>query len=107
MKLVKIAIKEPNKPWAVREVVDVLESYQKIVSGYIECFWNKDRLSFFCNEDGKFMDLKFNFRFGHDFIMGTAFMARVDRFGEFTDLTKDDIRFMDELNLKGFDYALE
>ena len=107
MKTVQIAVKEPNRPWVYREVVDVLGSYQKLVGGYIECFWSKNRISFFCNEDGKFMDLKYNFRFGRDFIMGTVFAARIDRFGEFTDLTHDDRNFIEQLNLKGFDYALQ
>lgn len=106
-KFVRIATKEPGKPWEFREVVDVLDSYQKIVNGWIECFWSKDRLSFFCNEDGKFLDLKFNFRFGHDFIMGTVFAARIDRYGEFTNLTDDDYEFIKQLNLRGFDYALQ
>lgn len=107
MKIVTIAVKEPRKPWEIRNVSDELETYQKIVGGYIECFWNKERLSFFCNEDGKFLDLKFNFRFGvHDFIMGSVFAARVDTEGDFIDLTNDDIKFIDELNKGGFDNAL-
>lgn len=105
---VRIAVKEPKKPWTFCDVVDVLDTYQKLVGGYIECFWSKNQISFFCNEDGKFMDLKYNFRFGnHDFIMGTVFAARIDRYGEFTSLTDDDYEFFKQLNEKGFDYALQ
>ena len=91
MRTIKIAVKEPNKGWTIRDVEDALPTYQKIVGGYIEGFYTMGGVSFFCNEDGKFQDLKFNFRFYGDWIMGTVFAVRSDEEGEFVSIEEEDL----------------
>lgn len=92
MKKVLIAIKEPGKPWEPKEVEDTLESYQRIVGGYIEHFYTApDGLELFCNEEGKLKNLKFNFRFGRDFIFGTVFACRSNEDGEMCSLMEKDL----------------
>lgn len=94
MKTVRIAMKEPGKAWESREVEDTLPAYQKIVGGYIEHFWDMKGLSLFCNENGKFEDLKFNFRFFSDQIFGTVFAVRSDEDGEFQPVTDADLEYL-------------
>lgn len=97
MKKIRVAVKEPRKNWAIREVEDALPSYQKIVGGYIEGFYSSKGLSFFCNEEGKFMDLKFNFRFGRDHIFGTVFAVRSNEAGEFVSINDDDLEICERM----------
>lgn len=94
MKTIRIAVKEPGKDWFIHEVEDALPVYQKIVGGYIENFWTENGLSFFCNEEGKFLDLKFNFRFFSDQIFGTVFAVRSDDEGEFVSITDEDLEYL-------------
>lgn len=96
--IVKIAVKEPGKRWEIRKVENSLSEYQKIVGGYIEHFYTHGDYAFFCNENGKFMDLKFNFRFRDDFIMGTVFAARSDNEGEFITFDEKDELYFEMLN---------
>lgn len=93
--MIKIAVKEPGKAWEIREVEDTLETYQGIVGGYIECFRNIGKIAFFCNENGKFMDMEPNIYVHslNDTIMGTIFAARYDDEGEFVTLTDEDEQF--------------
>lgn len=93
MKTITIAVKEPGKEWTLREVEDTLPTYQKIVGGLIESFWmDKNGLIFFCNEEGKFLDLKFNFRFFDDQIFGPVFAVRSDSEGEFCSVSEEDLQ---------------
>ena len=91
MKMIRIAVKEPHKDWVIREVKDALPTYQKIVGGYIEGFYNLSGVSFFCNEEGKFKDLKFNFKFFGDWIMGNVFAVRSNEDGEFVSIEDEDL----------------
>ena len=103
MKTIRIAVKEPQKKWTIREVEDALPTYQKIVGGYIEGFYRAKGVNFFCNEEGKFKDLKFNFKFFSDWIMGTVFAVRSDEEGEFISIEDDDLEIcknVSEGNLK-------
>lgn len=103
MKTIRIAVKEPQKKWTIREVEDALPTYQKIVGGYIEGFYRAGGVNFFCNEEGKFKDLKFNFKFFNDWIMGTVFAVRSDEEGEFVSIEDADIEIcknVSEGNLK-------
>ena len=92
MKTIKIAVKEPGKAWQIREVEDALPTYQKIVGGYIEYFKSVGDIVFFCNENGKLMNLEPNVYVPelNDEIMGTIFAVRADDEGEFQSLTEDD-----------------
>ena len=94
-KKITILIKEPGQAWHPAEVEDTLETYQKIVGGYIEGFFTNYRgLHFFCNEEGKLLDLKPNIFCGDDLIVGTIFAVRSDDEGEFASVTQEDIEEM-------------
>lgn len=90
---ITILIKEPGREWHPAEVEDTLETYQKIVGGYIEGFYtNYKGLHFFCNEEGKLRDdCKPNIICGNDLICGTIFAVRDDEEGEFAPITAEDI----------------
>ena len=92
MKKITIAVKEPGKAWHTAEVEDALPTYQQIVGGYIEHFKSIGMIAFFCNENGKFMDLEPNIYVPelNDIVMGTIFAVRSDDAGEFISLTKED-----------------
>lgn len=98
MKTIRVAVKEPLRDWKIREVEDALPSYQKIVGGYIEGFYRAGDLCFFCNEEGKFKDLHYNFRFGHDHIFGTVFAVRADEEGEFVSVEDSDLEICREFS---------
>ena len=91
---ITIAVKAPKKNWERREVENTLESFQEIVGGYIEgYFTNIYGVHFFCNEEGKFLNLEPNLRFCGDIICGTVFAVRSDDEGEFVSLTDEDLDY--------------
>ena len=91
-KKITIAVKEPAKAWRIVEAEDTLQTYQKIVGGYIEGFYtNYQGIHFFCNEEGKLQGLAPNIMCGGDMIVGSIFAVRDDGEGEFASLTQEDI----------------
>ena len=91
---ITIAVKEPGEPWEIREVEDELKTYQDIVGGYIEEFRKVKDVCFFCNEEGKLLNLRPNIMVrGGDLIVGTIFAVKVDDEGEFVSLTDNDLWF--------------
>ena len=69
--MIKILFKEPNKKPIIKEVGDTLETWQKLVEGYIEVVPFKNCL-LIINEEGKFQGLEPNFNYGRDVIVGNA-----------------------------------
>lgn len=93
--VIKVVIVEPKKPARVELIPNALETFQKIVDGYIECV-REDGFDIIINEEGKLMDLEPNFViYGGDYIAGTAIFAGVDYSeGEFKSLTDDQVNFI-------------
>ena len=91
-----IAKLEPKRELEIIEIDGSLESMQDVVGGYIEIVpWVKG-LVLVVNEEGKLLGLDYNFTFGNDIIVGTAFFARED--GEdLTDLTDNDIDLLKQI----------
>lgn len=59
MRTINVLIVEPNKKARFQEIECSLESYQKIVDGYIECAYlipEDDDMIIVCNEEGKFTE---------------------------------------------------
>lgn len=95
-KKITIAIKEPAKAWHIADVEDALPTYQQIVGGYIECFRTSyNGICFFCNEEGKLLDLEPNIVSGDDVICGTIFAVRSNEEGEFVSLNPADKSFFE------------
>lgn len=90
-KSVRAIVKEPFKPAEEKILPNTLKAFQDEVGGYIEAMYFKDAdCLLICNEEGKFSNLKFNFRLGSDFIMGTAVFVNED-LEEFGSLTEDQV----------------
>lgn len=47
----KILLKEPNKPFEVKEIENNLETLQQLVGGYIEVVPYKDNIAIICDEE--------------------------------------------------------
>ena len=71
----KVVVKEPRKPAAVRVIDGSLESMQDIVGGYIETFHIANNVLCVVNEEGLVRDLPFNFTAPPFFVYGTAFFC--------------------------------
>lgn len=71
----KVVVKEPRKPAAVKVIDGSLESMQDIVGGYIEAFHVAQNVLCVVNEDGLIRDLPFNFTAPPFFVYGTAFFC--------------------------------
>ena len=71
----KVVVKEPSKPAAVKVIDGSLESMQDIVGGYIETFHIAENVLCVVNEEGLIRDLPFNFTAPPFFVYGTAFFC--------------------------------
>jgi hypothetical protein len=90
---IKVGIKRVNEELKLVEIEDNLQSYQKIVGGYIEVVYMDAGYIMICNEEGKFENLPVNFVLEHDYIVGDVFFAKQDR-EDFGTLTEFDIGYL-------------
>ena len=74
----KVVVKEPCKPAAVRVIDGSLESMQDIVGGFIRPIHIDRHVVCMANEEGLVRDLPYNFSIPPHFIYGTAFFCGVD-----------------------------
>lgn len=93
---IKILFIKPGEKPEVMEVEDKLESYQKLVGGYIEMVYLTDDVALICNEEGKIMGLKNNRNFNlphfKDCVVGNIVIVGVDDdSGEFVSLNAAQI----------------
>ena len=70
-------IKRPGQPAFTREIENTLKAFQALVDGHIEPVWMPGGICMIVNEDGKWLELKPNFRLGNDLIVGTAVFVGV------------------------------
>lgn len=97
--VIKVVIVEPNKPARIELIPNALETFQKIVGGYIECV-REEGFDIIINEEGKLEDLEENFELygGIDYIAGTAIFSGVDYdSGEFKSLTDEQVKFISKI----------
>lgn len=93
MKKIKVVMCEPEQYARVVEIEATLESYQKIVGGYIEAIYPFDEnVCLVCNEEGKIDNMRLNRAIRKDgklldFIAGTFFVCDCSEedFGSLTD----------------------
>lgn len=71
----KIIVKEPCKKGEVIEVENNLETFQKIVGGYIEVYPIFEDMLIILNEEGKLKNLEPNLILKNDVIVGTVAIA--------------------------------
>ena len=71
-------IKNPGQPAFIRQIDNELSALQDLVGGYIQTVYLPHGVIMIVNEEGKLMNLKPNFRFGNDLIVGTAVFVSAD-----------------------------
>ena len=71
----KVVIKKVNENPVLTYINGDLKEMQEIVGGYIETFPVYDNILCVCNENGKLMGLRPNFKFGFDTIVGNVFFV--------------------------------
>lgn len=96
---IKCLLKEPNQEAVEIEIEDTLENYQKLVGGDIEVvsigrYRNilPSNMVFVVNDVGLLEGLKPNIMHGLNYLAGNIVVAKTNSFGEFIDLTKEDIK---------------
>lgn len=94
----RAVIKEPFKRMRVEDIENSLESYQKIVGGMIEGFYELEQFGIvgYINEEGKILNLPLNFWCyqAQDIICGTAVFFGDDNNGGAKDLTDEQIEMI-------------
>jgi hypothetical protein len=93
MDICKVVIKEPRKYAYVKEIKNDLKILQDIVGGYIEVISIGNDILMICNEEGKFLELPYNFSMPNDIIVGTVFFIGNDA-PEFRSLTEEEIELI-------------
>lgn len=74
-----VVVKEPGNPTGeIREVDNTLRAFQELVGGHIEAITMDEGLAVICNEDGRFLDLPHNCKFGGIDFVGTIAIVGVD-----------------------------
>lgn len=86
----KILLKEPNKPFEVKEIENNLETLQQLVGGYIEVVPYKDNIAIICDEEGKLKGKEINISFSYDVIVGNCLFVGTDE-EDFISLTDKQI----------------
>ena len=90
MKKIKTFVKVPGSENIIAVGIDNdLESFQRLVGGYIETVPFEGDLVMIINEEGKLRELPPNFIWRGDCIVGTAVFVRVDG-DEFTSANESD-----------------
>lgn len=88
---INVWIKEPHKEVRRETISNELESFQKIVGGYIECYPVTETCEIVCNEEGKILHLPYNFTFAGESFVGTIILVGVNNDdGEFCDCPFDE-----------------
>mgnify|MGYP001769998867 CR=1 FL=1 len=89
-------VKEPRCKAKTQVIESGLDSFQKLVGGYIECipFPGLDNVDIFLNEEGKLKDLTPNIWLPEyrDILMGTFFVVGLDEEeGDSVSLTEEQV----------------
>ena len=77
-KKISVIIKEPGKKARHVNISPNLKNLQKTVGGYIETVRIATDACFICNEEGRILNLPFNFRFSNIDFVGTIIFAGVN-----------------------------
>jgi Domain of unknown function (DUF3846) len=92
-KQIRVIIVEPNRPARLDIINNNLQTFQRLVGGYVEHI-RLDGYDIIINEEGKYMNLVPNFAIygGQDYVAGVAIFAAVDyRRGDMISLSDEQI----------------
>ena len=78
MPKIKVIIKEPGKKARFAWISPSLKNLQNWVGGFIETVTIAEDLVIICNEEGRLLDLPYNFDFCNLSFVGTVIFAGVD-----------------------------
>lgn len=93
-KQITVLIVEPNRPARIETINNNLQTFQRLVGGYIEHI-RQDGYDIIINEEGKLINLEPNFAIygGQDFIAGVAIFVGIDYMrGDCKSLTDEQIK---------------
>jgi len=94
-KIITVIIKEPHQRPIIKQIENSLHTLNKIVGGYIEYVAMTDTIGFFCNEEGKLMELEPNFQLmSGDIVCGTCIFFRNGEDGETEGLNIHDVKLV-------------
>lgn len=97
MSLVKVAIcRADDNTIRLGEIENELKALQEFVGGYIQYVPITPRIGFICNEEGKLMDLKPNFEFRGDLVVGNVLFVALEQ-GDIVSLTDEDLEVLEEI----------
>ena len=97
MSEIVIGVKAPGKQVEGLNTTGDLKELQSIVGGWLECIPFEKGMWLWCNEEGKLIGLESNFWYYGDVIVGTVFFSRSDGEGGMASLTKEDIKYLQNL----------
>lgn len=93
---IRALVKVPGVSPYARLIENTLKNLQRLVGGYIETVDLDNNVVLVCDEDGKCIDLPFNFYLYSDYVVGTAVF--VSRRGEhFGSLNEEQIDYVKDL----------
>lgn len=87
--MIKAFTKQPGQPLRSVNMSEKLENLQTYVGGYIEMIRIASDAVCIVNEEGKLLDLPFNFSLGGQDIVGPAIFAGVNADGDLCDMPID------------------
>ena len=88
---IKVLVVEPQKKPRVEVIENTLDAKREIVQGEIELVELSDTADLICNEEGKYIGLEANRRFGNDVLVGTFLIVGSDGSEDFCSLSEEDI----------------
>jgi hypothetical protein len=89
---IRVVVKKPQLPAVELHIPNTLQSFQRLVKGYVEAVYVDGTLSLYCNEEGKLKDLPLNFPLNGDVICGTAVFTATDEEGEQVSLSDEQVK---------------
>lgn len=88
---VRVLVLRPDEAPSVESVPNELSAFQALVGGWLEAVQLNKHLYLYCNEEGDPLGLPFNrllhLASGIVYLVGPAFLTRVNSAGEHVDLT--------------------
>jgi hypothetical protein len=88
-----VIVADPGVEAVAVRIEPSLKVLQTLVGGHIEAvhfrFGSGSNLYFYCNEDGKRLELPINFSLGSDHVVGSIVISSADADGEEVGITED------------------
>ncbi|GAA4714739.1 DUF3846 domain-containing protein [Brevibacillus fulvus] len=90
----KVFVAVPGEAVKVQEMAPEHSVLQEKLGGSLECIQLGNQLTLYCNQDGNEEDLPVNPHFARGIIKGPLIIAKTSHDGKMTDLTEQDIHYI-------------